>query len=195
MIKKEIAKDLALAYKEQHGKFPTVELISILSQDVVSESTARTAMRELKRENNPLKIKYTKAQENQIQAKIVILENSFEDRVKKEIQLKIEEVISWRDTKDAEIIEQANILIKNQRNKPFTSAEYVGIMRALHPDTTTPENRMEAFKLINNKKLLLREEGRITTLSSLAPTLPRTPEEWAARRKAVAEERKSNKIS
>ena len=64
-------------------------------------------------------------------------------------------------------------------------------MRALHPDTTSDEVRLEAFKLVNGKRLLLREEGRITPLSSLAKPLPKTAAEWRAARQAVKEARRA----
>lgn len=95
-------------------------------------------------------------------------------------------MIFIREAEDEETINQANALLMRQWSRPFTALEYVSIMRALHPDTSTIDNRIEAFKLINNRKLLLREEGRIELRGR---RIPRTQEEWEAAKKAVFEAR------
>jgi hypothetical protein len=35
--------------------------------------------------------------------------------------------------------------------------EYLAVLDALHPDTSTPELREKAFKIVNDKELVLRE--------------------------------------
>jgi hypothetical protein len=179
------AKAIARAYKEKHGKYPTRgQLIKIsgFSAIIVSRALGEVKIEDIVK---PQQIKFTRAQIHDVEARIKILDATFEQRV----QEKVEESLSWRDIKDAETIEQANALLlrSGPGSKPFNAGEYVSIMRALHPDTSNPENRLDAFKLMNSKKLVLREEGRIELRGK---RIPRTPEEWAAAKKEASELRK-----
>jgi tryptophan 2,3-dioxygenase len=45
-------------------------------------------------------------------------------------------------------------------SKPFTNAEYLSLLRATHPDSTSPEYRHVAFLLLKEKEALLRPEER-----------------------------------
>jgi hypothetical protein len=116
------------------------------------------------------------------------LEQEIERRVRADVERKVKWIFDKQDAKDAETIRQANVLLEKQHVKPFTAAEYIALVRALHPDSSTAENRLEAFKMVNGKKLVLRAEGRIELQGR---RVPRTPEEWDAARRAKQEERKA----
>jgi hypothetical protein len=118
------------------------------------------------------------------------LQATFERRV----QEGIAEGVAKRDRLDVERIEQANAVLGRSAKRPFTALEFTSvIMRALHPDTSNAENRLEAFKLVSARKFLLREDGRIVTLTSQAAPLPKTPEEWAAAKARASAERKAKR--
>jgi ParB-like chromosome segregation protein Spo0J len=116
------------------------------------------------------------------------LRAEMEFEIAKQVDAKVKalmtEALSYQSAKDRETLEQANVLISHfsGRSRPaLTAHEYTSILlRALHPDTSTFELRLEAFKLVNKKKLLLRDDGPIVLAG--AP-LPKTLEEMIARRK------------
>jgi hypothetical protein len=113
----------------------------------------------------------------------------FERRVDEELQA----LLAHRDARDIETLQQANELLARQYQKPFTAQEYTSVlMRALHPDTSTTENRLEAFKLCNNRKLLLRAEGRIQLRGT---PLPKTLEELMAAKAAAQAARKMRRAN
>jgi hypothetical protein len=63
-------------------------------------------------------------------------------------------------------------------------------LRALHPDTSTPELRVEAFRLVVKKKLLLRDDGPIVLAGV---PMSRTVEELLAKRAAKEAMRKAER--
>ena len=159
----------------------------------IAEEARREALNELSVTINDLSP--TAKQKFEILEKRLRLDMEVE--IAKRAREEVEAILAKRDEIDAEIIRQANVLIEHSRGRvrlPFTAGEYTGVLlRALHPDTSTPEARIEAFKLINNKKLILRDDGPIKMRSSLAAPLPKTPEEWAAAKAAKQEERRQKK--
>jgi ribosome-associated translation inhibitor RaiA len=121
------------------------------------------------------------------------LQLSFEEAVSAKVKLKVAEVLAKRDAETLEAIEQANQVISHSQGRlrpPFSAPEYMVVMRALHPDSTTHENRMDAFKLCNSKKFLLRDEGKIAKTIN---TLPNTLEELDARRASAQEKRRNRR--
>jgi hypothetical protein len=88
------------------------------------------------------------------------------DRVTQGIRQHINEYLMPRYK---ERLEQAELLMK--RGKPFTKDQFVGVLlRALHPDSTSPENRTAAFILLKQKEVALRPEEREKPLSGGLPT-------------------------
>jgi hypothetical protein len=85
-----------------------------------------------------------------------------------------------------EKLRKAELLLAHR--KPFTVAEYMSILRALHPDASNQEWRQEAFVLIKSREVLLRPEEREKPLSS---GLPRTLDELLARRRTAPRKRAS----
>jgi hypothetical protein len=104
---------------------------------------------------------------------------------------RVKELSFLWDKRDHEVVEQANYLIEHCQGRwrnPFKAAEYMVLMKALHPDSTNEENRMAAFKLVNSKKLILRDEGRIELRGQ---RLPKTPAEWNAALERARQERRA----
>jgi hypothetical protein len=114
---------------------------------------------------------------------------TFEKRVRDEIDARL----AKRDVADLERIAQANAVLSHQAKKPFSAAEFTKVLLWALGPTSNEENRHEAFKLVNTRKFLLREDGRIQPLSSLAKPLPKTPEDWVAAKAAAAAERKGKR--
>jgi hypothetical protein len=194
---RESAKATIRAHKETTGEYPTrldafkkYGVSSIVYERAIGEVTA-----EDKAGVAPI-VQFTKAQERDIEARVEAYRNelkaSFEQAVRAKVEATLNEILATRDADDADAVRRANeILAHNFHRKPFTAGEFTGVLlRALHPDTTNEENRSEAFKLVMAKKLSLREEGRIKTLSSFAPPLPRSIAEWEAQKRAAALARK-----
>ena len=74
----------------------------------------------------------------------------------------MQEILEQGDAADTTVVAQANHLInyyKGRHLRSLPAAEYADVLCALHPDTTTPELRDQAFKLMETKKLLLTDEG------------------------------------
>jgi hypothetical protein len=125
------------------------------------------------------------------QQELAKLQLSFEDTVNAEVKKRVAAVLAKRDATALEAIEHANQVLSHLHGRlrpPFSAPEYMVLMRALHPDSSTQENRLDAFKLCNNKKFLLREEGKIAKPIS---TMPRTVEELEVLRAAVKEKRRT----
>lgn len=125
------------------------------------------------------------------QQELAKLQLSFEDTVNAEVKKRVAAVLAKRDATALEAIEHANQVLTHLHGRlrpPFSAPEYMVLMRALHPDSSTQENRLDAFKLCNNKKFLLREEGKIAKPIS---TMPRTVEELEVLRAAVKEKRRT----
>lgn len=78
-----------------------------------------------------------------------------------------------------EKLAKAELLMKV--GKPFTNKEYLGILRSLHPDSTSEGHRSAAFNLLKEREVLLRPDDKDRPLSS---GLPRTLAELLARRNA-----------
>lgn len=96
------------------------------------------------------------------------LELAFEDRIQAELKKRIEEnVLPYYKDKLA----KAELLMKS--GKPFTNQEYISLLRAFHPDSSSPEYRTAAFRLIKEKEPLLRPEEKDKPLTS------RLPKTWA----------------
>jgi hypothetical protein len=122
------------------------------------------------------------------------LAQNFTHAVDQRVSQHMAEILATRDQRDIDLINQAYEVLNHKYGAPLSALEYMVLMKALHPDSTTPENRDEAFKLVNLKKLLLRREGRITTLTSMAKPLPRSLAEWEAAKKAATEARRRVKV-
>lgn len=96
------------------------------------------------------------------------LEAIFEDRVLAEVNKRIEENVLpyYKDQ-----LETAELVMK--AGKPFTNKEYLSILMAFHPDTSTPETRTAVFRLMKDREVLLRPEEKDKPLTSRLPkTLP-----------------------
>ena len=189
----------AQAIKAETGEWPSSKTLTKIAR--VNRRNADNALRTVKAIEDaleaPVDLRYTKAQEQHIEARIKAVTEQFKTSFDAAVAEKLAEALAHRDEADAETLRQANVLIEHSRGRtrpPFTAGEYTGVLlRALHPDTSTPEARIEAFKLVNSKKLLLRDEGRIKLRSSLASPLPKTPAEWAAAKAARQEERRQKR--
>jgi hypothetical protein len=69
---------------------------------------------------------------------------------------------------------------------PFTKAEYLSVLAALHPDTTDAKRRHDAFIPIKAKERLLHEPPELAApprTRAVPPPMPATTEEMRARRK------------
>lgn len=114
------------------------------------------------------------------------LEAEFEKRVRDEVKRRLAE----RDAEDTLAVEQANELIKSNTGRqrpPFTAQEFKTVLLwAVHPNNNDPAKTTEAFRLLQQKKLLLCDEGPISRKSDRAVPLPKTLEEMLARRRARA---------
>jgi hypothetical protein len=113
---------------------------------------------------------------NPIQEKLSVLEArmkqrlqyAFEDKVLEEVKRRINEnVLPYYKNKLA----TAELVMKAGR--PFTNQEYISLLRAFHPDSSSPEYRTAAFRLIKEKEPLLRPEEKDKPLTS------RLPKTWA----------------
>ncbi len=93
------------------------------------------------------------------------LEAEFSDRVQRGITKHIEEYVM---PTYKEKLEKAELLMKI--GKPFTNAQFISILRALHPDSSNAENRQAAFVLMKAKEVLLRPEEKDRPLSGGLPT-------------------------
>lgn len=80
----------------------------------------------------------------------------------------------------AERLAKADLLTKI--GKPFTNAQFISLLRAVHPDSSSPEYRHAAFLLLKEKEVLLRPEEKDRPLSG---GLPKTLAELLARKKAA----------
>jgi hypothetical protein len=92
------------------------------------------------------------------------LDAEYSDRVQREVRRHSDEYLM---PVYKERLERADLLTKV--GKPFTNAEFIGLLRALHPDSTNAENRQEAFGLLKSKEILLRPEEKDKPLSSGLP--------------------------
>jgi hypothetical protein len=190
---------IATAMKVVTGKFPDRDELSKVAG--IHPRSADNTLRVVKRveevqeaQGTPIELRFTKAQELHIEARIKAEAAQLMATFNAAVEQKVNEILANRDKQDIETIEQANTLLAHSSGRlrpPFTAEEYASVLlRALHPDTSTPENRLEAFKLVNNKKLLLRDEGRIELRG---PRLPTSVEEWKAAKVATAAARKRKK--
>ena len=93
------------------------------------------------------------------------LEAAFHDRVHQEVVRHIEEYLMphYRER-----LEKADLLMKI--GKPFSHKQFLSLLGALHPDTTSAERRHDAFILLKAKEILLRPEEKDRVLSSGLPT-------------------------
>ena len=64
-----------------------------------------------------------------------------------------------------------------KNGKPFSNKEFISILHALHPDSTSKEYRDAAFALMKEKEVLLRPEEKDRPLSG---GLPKTLAELVA---------------
>lgn len=67
-----------------------------------------------------------------------------------------------------ERLAEADLLMK--LGKPLTNKEYLSILRALHPDSSSVEYRHDAFLLVKSRQVVLRPDERDRPLSSGLPT-------------------------
>ena len=79
-----------------------------------------------------------------------------------------------------ERLAEADLLMK--LGKPLTNKEYLSILRALHPDSSSVEYRHDAFLLVKSRQVVLRPDERDRPLSSGLPT---TLAELIARKDAI----------
>lgn len=79
-----------------------------------------------------------------------------------------------------ERLERADMLSKI--GKPFTHQEFRSLLRALHPDSSNPEYRLEMFNLVKERQVLLRPEEKTRPFSS---NLPKSLAELLARKQAA----------
>ena len=180
-----------LAEEAASGQLPPETKVAAAAG--VSRGTAADVLREIRAsraaDNGPLAL--TKAQERHIEKMVGQYREELQASFDQTVQDTLEEILAQRDREDVETIRQANVLIEQCRGRsrpPFSAAEYTGVLlRALHPDTSTPENRLAAFKLVTDKKLLLRDEGRIELRGE---RIPRTAAEWREAGRAARERRK-----
>jgi hypothetical protein len=193
---RESAKVAIRAHKETTGEYPT--RLAAFEKYGVSSIVYERAIGEVTTEDKaaiaPI-VQFTKAQERDIEARVEArrreLQASFDQAVRDKVRETMNEILATRDAADAAAVARANEVLAHQWIKPFTAGEYLGvILKALHNDTTTPELRDEAFKLVKSKELSLRLEGRIKPLSSFATPLPKTAEEWEAQKRKAALARK-----
>lgn len=77
-----------------------------------------------------------------------------------------------------DLLAEAELLMKI--GKPFTNKEYLSILRALHPDSSSVEYRHDAFLLVKARQVVLRPDERDRPLTS---SLPKTLAELLARKK------------
>jgi hypothetical protein len=119
------------------------------------------------------------------QAKLAALEARLRTRVEAEIADRVHlEVVrhinEYLMPYYGERLAKADLLMKI--GKPFTNAQYLNLLRALHSDSSNPDNRQAAFILLKEKEVLLRPEEKDRPLSG---GLPKTLAELLARKKAA----------
>lgn len=77
------------------------------------------------------------------------------------------------------------------RKGVMTAEHYKTILRSVHPDNSaSAETRARAFRILENRKLVLVAEAENPTATL---TLPKTPAEWAALKAKVAAQRKAER--
>ena len=103
------------------------------------------------------------------------MERVFRDQVQQEVTRHIKEYLMphYKD-----LLAEAELVMKI--GKPFTNKEYLSILRALHPDSSSVEYRHDAFLLVKARQVVLRPDERDRPLTS---SLPKTLAELLARKK------------
>ena len=106
------------------------------------------------------------------------LNREFASRVQLEVERHINATLMpyYKDR-----LEKAEMVLAYK--KPFTNAEFLSLLRALHSDSTNAENRQAAFVLLKEKQMVLRPEEKDRPLSG---GLPKTLGELLARKKTKA---------
>ena len=93
------------------------------------------------------------------------METEIQKRVQAETKRHIEEYLM---PVYGERLAKAELVMK--LGKPFTNKEYLSILRALHPDSSSDEYRNAAFRLMKERQVLLRPEEKDRPLSGGLPT-------------------------
>lgn len=159
-VAKDEAKEIARAYKAEHGHYPSRD--RIIQAHRVASATADQALAEVRIEDRiaPQEITYTKAQEHHLEARLKILnqarEAEFEARVVQETKKRIDILFP----KLERLEESAKINEKYYRERLekmaiFTEAEYRDILFCTHEANPSKETRERAFIALNAKKLQL----------------------------------------
>ena len=117
------------------------------------------------------------------QQKFAALERRLRKQLAAEVQVQVSQrVHAWlQDYVIGTLVEKAKKAdMLSKVGRPFTNKEFTSILlRALHPDISSPENRHAAFLLVKEKEVLLRP-GEKDWVSN--GTLPETVEELLAQK-------------
>jgi hypothetical protein len=190
------AKNVIRAHKAMHGVYPTV--IQAEKESGRSRIVVERALGEVVAEDNiapqqPNKL--SKAQGTHVEARLKVLaaqlEISFEQRVRDGVDKRL----AQRDEADGELLEKCKELLSRTTGRvrpPFTNDEYKLVLSALHPDAQSVK-RTEAFILFKKKEFLLRSADEKDIEQMRIPSLPKTPADWEARKRAVQEARRAKR--
>lgn len=162
---REAVKTVIWAYYAENNRLPSRD--DLLKLYRVASATADQAMGEVRAtleaaEKNPTKIKYTKAQESLIEARIKVrvkkIESEFEERIRQGVLERNKDYLARLEKMEKEARDQFSTYTKliNGHRPIFTEDQFKAIWACLHPDNSASNDKREAaFRIFTEARFLL----------------------------------------